>query len=105
MLPRAVLIWPLVLQRRLRRMDLHILWRNLVDLVGLDKLIDDRFLPTSAYATSREALYGSDAEDVLHTLLFKAVDYTHKLYLKAKPKGAPGDSPENILSMGSLWKV
>ena len=69
---------------------------DLIDLTELDKLIDEGLLRTGAYNTGWEALYGDDAEYILHALRVKAVDYTHKLYLKAKPTGAPGDSPETF---------
>ena len=39
---------------------------------------------------------GGDVRRVLNTLLRKAVEHTHRLHLKAPPKGAPGTSPENV---------
>ena len=58
---------------------------DLIDLTELDKIIDNSYLRAGDYSTSMEALDGRGAEDVLHRLLHKAVDHTHKLYLKAKP--------------------
>jgi len=68
---------------------------DLIDLVGLDKLLDEREQAAGAIATACLIPDG---------LLRKAVNQTHRMYLKDLPKSTPGTSPENVQVWDPLWK-